>query len=45
MVKMVQNVFVGKSHKDNDFVDHGDIEVFYDSSEEEEEFENDMSQD
>ncbi|KAJ8420580.1 hypothetical protein Cgig2_010961 [Carnegiea gigantea] len=41
VVKMVQNV-VGKSDKENDFVDHGDIEVFHDSSEEEEEFDNDI---
>ena len=45
VVKMVQNAFVGKSDKDNDFVHHGEIEVFHDSSEEEEEFDNDMSQD
>ncbi|KAJ8430973.1 hypothetical protein Cgig2_008319 [Carnegiea gigantea] len=45
VVKMVQNV-VRKSDKDNDFVDDGDIEVFYDSSEEEEEqFDYDMSHD
>jgi len=44
VVKMVQND-VRKSDKDNDFVDDGDIEDFHNLSEEEEEFDYNMSQD
>jgi len=44
VVKIVQNV--RKSDKDNDFINDGDIEVFHDSREEdEEEFNDDMPQD
>ncbi|KAJ8446105.1 hypothetical protein Cgig2_025664 [Carnegiea gigantea] len=42
----IDPVLEAESDKDNDFVDDGDIEVFHDSSEEEEEeFDYDMSQD